>query len=153
MKKKYQTKFRVSRLQLNDDKEKVDQTYFLEYDLKASLAHATMLRKINVVSANELQQVEEGLTKIGKLYKQGAFIVRRDQEDCHTAIEQWLTENCGDVGKKIHTGRSRNDQSLTMIRLFCKDALASIVQSVNDISGLLEEKAKEVVIMCLGSCR
>ena len=55
--------------------------------------------------------------EIGELWEKGSFQVTRSQEDGHTAIEQYITEKFGEVGKKIHTGRSRNDQSMTMIRL------------------------------------
>ncbi len=115
----------------------------LPYDIKASLAHAKMLCEIGAINREELKQVENGLNEILTLWKDGDFVVKREQEDGHTAIEQFLTEKHGEVGKKIHTGRSRNDQSLVMIRLFMKDSLAQIEKLGEELTVNLEKKAEE----------
>jgi len=91
------------------------------YDCRASLAHARMLERIGVLTVAELQSLEEGLAEIEELAAQGRFPITAADEDCHTAIENHLTKHCGEAGRKIHTGRSRNDQVLTALRLWEKD--------------------------------
>ncbi len=91
------------------------------YDCRASLAHARMLERIGVLTVAELQSLEEGLAEIEELAAQGRFPITAADEDCHTAIENHLTQHCGEAGRKIHTGRSRNDQVLTALRLWEKD--------------------------------
>ena len=81
----------------------------LPYDVKASLAHAAMLNKTGVLNTIELKQLQAGLREILSLWQAGKFVITQDQEDGHTAIENYLTDKYGEVGKKIHTGRSRND--------------------------------------------
>lgn len=119
----------------------------IKYDIKASLAHAKMLLKIGVISNHELQILEEGLQQIQKLNEDGNFLITQDQEDCHTAIEQYLCENYGEVGKKIHTGRSRNDQSLVMLRLFMKDKLKSTQKAIKQAISSLEKTASKYTDM------
>lgn len=96
------------------------------YDIQGSLAHAKMLEKIGVLNKKELAQLEKGLEEILKLDQKGKFLLEQDDEDIHTKIENYLTEKYGEVGKKIHTGRSRNDQVLTVLRLYSKDHLEKV---------------------------
>jgi argininosuccinate lyase len=96
------------------------------YDCRASIAHATMLASIGALDERERESLVDGLEEIIRLHREGAFTIRPEQEDCHTAIEEWLTARVGDAGKKIHLGRSRNDQVLTAIRLYEKDALTEL---------------------------
>lgn len=98
------------------------------YDCQASIAHAKMLGKIGILTSEEMQSLVKELEHIAELAKQGKFEIRQEQEDCHTAIEEHLTEQLGDLGKKIHTGRSRNDQVVTALRLYYKDQLSEIVE-------------------------
>src|SRR4051812_26740326 len=93
----------------------------IPYDIQGSLAHAKMLKNIGILSKSELSQLEEGLQEIAVLAKKKQFQLELGDEDIHTRIENYLTEKYGDVGKKIHTARSRNDQVLTALRLYCKD--------------------------------
>src|SRR6185437_11852649 len=111
------------------------------YDVYGSLAHAKMLKKIGILSAKELAHLQEGLLVIIEKIEQNEFVLQPGDEDIHTKIENYLTEKYGIVGKKIHTGRSRNDQVLSAIRLFTKDKLLSIwgdllilVESFNNFS-------------------
>jgi len=92
----------------------------VKYDCLGSLAHAKMLCKIGILSKSELAKLEKGLLEILSLDKQGKFLLKIGDEDMHTKIENFLTEKYGEVGKKIHTGKSRNDQVLAAIRLFNK---------------------------------
>ena len=82
----------------------------VKYDCEASIAHAKMLYSYGHINTNELMKLVEALQEIIKLHEQGNFPISPEQEDCHTAIEEYLTEKLGDTGKKIHTARSRNDQ-------------------------------------------
>ncbi|MFH0955969.1 MAG: argininosuccinate lyase [Candidatus Falkowbacteria bacterium] len=115
----------------------------LPYDIEASLAHAKMLKKIGVLTKTELSKLERGLNEILGLWHKGKFLITQEQEDGHTAIEIYLTNKFGDVGKKIHTGRSRNDQSLTMMRLYMKNELADIEKLVDNLISALNKKSKQ----------
>ncbi|MDE1822991.1 MAG: argininosuccinate lyase [Candidatus Micrarchaeota archaeon] len=95
----------------------------LKYDCKASIAHAKMLGKIGVLSDAEVKKLVSGLNQIIELDKKGKFEIKKEDEDCHTAIENYLTSKLGAVGKKIHTARSRNDQVAVALRLYYKDEL------------------------------
>lgn len=115
----------------------------LPYDIQGTMAHAKMLNKIKILNTKELSMLLEGLKKILVLWKAGKFKIAKEQEDGHTAIEAYLTENYGDVGKKVHTGRSRNDQSLTMTRLFSKEKLSEIKKEVEILIKSLEVQIKK----------
>lgn len=115
----------------------------LPYDLQASMAHAAMLYKINILNKEEFAQAKKGLAEILQMWKKGNFIIKQKQEDGHTAIEQFLTKKHGEIGKKIHTGRSRNDQSLVMIRLFMKNNLKQIEKLSKKLAVSLKKKINE----------
>ncbi len=100
--------------------------YIAKYDVQASLAHAKMLKKINIISVEELQQLEKGLQELQDQIEEGTFIIEPQFEDVHSKIEFELTKKHGDVGKKIHTARSRNDQVLVALQLFYKESLKLI---------------------------
>ncbi|AXJ00619.1 argininosuccinate lyase [Cyclonatronum proteinivorum] len=107
----------------------------LPWDVRASMAHAKGLVKAGLLSAEEGDALLEGLTEILSLCQAGKFTVLPDQEDCHTAIEAKLSEMLGETGKKIHTGRSRNDQVLAAMRLFELHALAEIRNNAQKLGG------------------
>lgn len=113
----------------------------ISYDCIASKAHATMLNAIGILNDDELRMLTKGLDRIIDLVEKGEFSISREDEDCHAAIERYLIETCGDVGEKIHTGRSRNDQVLTAIRLYEKDALTNI----EDHSAALVDALQSIV--------
>lgn len=102
----------------------------LPYDVKASIAHAQMLAQVGLISEKEGEQLSKELLAILSLVKSGQFTVTMEDEDVHTAIENHLVKQLGDLGKKIHTGRSRNDQVLVAMRLFTKDHLQTLQSSV-----------------------
>lgn len=95
----------------------------LPYDLLGTAAHTRMLCHIGLLGEQELAQVIGGLQTIAKQHSAGTFVIETVQEDCHTAIEQTLTKLLGETGKKIHLGRSRNDQVITALRLYMRDKL------------------------------
>lgn len=102
----------------------------VKYDCLGSLAHAKMLNKIGILTNDELSKIEKGLSEIIKLDQLGKFNLELGDEDIHTKIENFLTNNYGEAGKKIHTGRSRNDQVLTALRLYSKQNLKSIEEQI-----------------------
>ena len=116
----------------------------LPYDIKASKAHANMLKKIWVLTWDELELLEKGLSEILDLWEKWEFTIDKSQEDCHTAIEQYLTDNYWEVGKKIHTGRSRNDQVLVMTRLFEKESIEEIQILLKDLELAWSDKIKNI---------
>jgi argininosuccinate lyase len=98
------------------------------YDLKASNVHASALQKAGILTADEYSSLEDSLTEIMEVWKKGEFEISVRDEDMHTAIENHLVKALGDLGKKIHTGRSRNDQVLTAMRLYEKEQLEAILE-------------------------
>lgn len=100
--------------------------HIAKYDVQASLAHAKMLKAIGILSNEELQQLESGLNDLAIQIKNGTFTIEDQFEDVHSKIEFELTKTLGEVGKKIHTARSRNDQVLVALQLFYKEQLVEI---------------------------
>ena len=99
----------------------------IPYDCKASIAHARMLGEMGYLENNEVEKLVMELENIISFHREDNFTIKVSQEDCHTAIEEYLVEQLGDVGKKIHTARSRNDQVLTALRLYYKEVLQEII--------------------------
>lgn len=97
------------------------------YDIEASKAHAQMLNSIGFLTDDELKKLISTLDEIYIEWQNGEFVIAQEQEDGHTAIEQALIGKIGDTGKKIHTGRSRNDQAMVMMRLYMKDKLQNVI--------------------------
>ncbi len=109
----------------------------IPYDVKASKVHARALLKAGLLTPVETEELCEGLDRILKLWEKDAFPILPEQEDGHTAIEAWLTEHTGEAGKKIHTGRSRNDQVLTALRMYEKDHLEVVMNGVKRLADTL----------------
>lgn len=103
----------------------LDREFFL-FDIEASRAHAQGLQRIGILSASELAGLEHELSILADDFQRGDFVLDERFEDGHSAIEARLTERLGETGKKIHTGRSRNDQVLVATRLWLKDRLARL---------------------------
>jgi argininosuccinate lyase len=115
----------------------------IPFDIQGSIAHAKMLKKIHVLTAQELQILLKGLEKINSLYKQNKFLLSFGDEDMHSKLEDFLTKNYGEVGKKIHTGRSRNDQVLTALRLYSISELKEIKFLIKKLIKTLKSYKKE----------
>ncbi|MEB3230997.1 MAG: argininosuccinate lyase [Leptolyngbyaceae bacterium] len=109
----------------------------IEYDITGSQAHAKMLAKTGIVSAEEGEQLVAGLEQVRQEYREGRFNPGIDAEDVHFAVERRLTEIIGDTGKKLHTGRSRNDQVGTDTRLYLRDKIGQIHQQLIDFQTVL----------------
>ncbi|PWN07976.1 argininosuccinate lyase [Rhodohalobacter mucosus] len=118
-------------------------------DVKGSVAHAKALLKAKVITADENKRLEKALNRILNIWEKGEFVIRIEDEDMHTAIENHLSEQLGELGRKIHAGRSRNDQVLTAMRLYEKETLGDILEMVkgcaDELLGLAEEN-REVLL-------
>ncbi len=111
----------------------------MPYDIMASRAHAKMLQKIGILTSSELQKILKALDSINV----DKVTITAADEDCHTVIENFLVQKIGQTGKKIHTGRSRNDQVLTAFRLYKLDHLGSIQKETLALSKLFATQAKK----------
>jgi len=111
--------------------------YLTEADAYGSLAHAFMLSAVGLITKTELSDIHKELIKILELSKEGKFNLEFGDEDIHTKIENFLTKNIGNTGKKIHTGRSRNDQILLAIRIYTKSELLKIWGSLLNLISVL----------------
>ncbi|MDC7241004.1 MAG: argininosuccinate lyase [Spirochaetales bacterium] len=103
-------------------------------DCAASLAHATMLQSIDILTSDELAALKKGLQQILAEHGEGKFEIRRSDEDGHTAIENRLVELAGEAGKKIHTGRSRNDQVVTALRVYGRSRVLGIIRECGELA-------------------
>ncbi|MBD1998212.1 argininosuccinate lyase [Leptolyngbya sp. FACHB-541] len=115
----------------------------IEYDITGSQAHATMLAQTGIISSEEGSQLVAGLEQIRQEYRQGFFHPGIDAEDIHFAVERRLTDILGEVGKKLHTGRSRNDQVGTDTRLYLRDQIHLICQRLRQFQGVLLNLAEQ----------
>ena len=100
--------------------------HIAKYDVQASVAHAKMLASIGIITSEELQLLEKGLSILTNQIQEGSFVIEAQFEDVHSKIEFELTSMFGEVGKKIHTARSRNDQVLVALQLYYKEQLSTI---------------------------
>ncbi len=111
------------------------------YDVQASIAHAQMLHQQKLLSDADLSAIVSGLELLGLAHTAGEWQISLEEEDCHTALERRLTQAIGDAGKRVHLGRSRNDQVLTALRLYLLDAVAGIAEAAQDVAAALNELA------------
>jgi len=107
------------------------------YDVRASIAHAEMLAGARLLSAEDLEQIRDGLTSLGAAHARGEWRVTLEQEDGQTALEVRLTERIGEAGARIHLGRSRNDQVLAAIRLYLRDVVAELASAADTVADAL----------------
>ena len=119
------------------------------FDIQGSLAHATMLHQVGVLTAQDLADIRRGLGEILADFEAGRFTWNLDDEDIHFNIERALTRKVGDAGKRLHTGRSRNDQVATDVRLWLRDAIDRIlelnIQARRALIDLAEQHAATVM--------
>jgi argininosuccinate lyase len=113
----------------------------VEYDARASIAHAEMLNAQGLLPAADLEAIRRGLTEIAAEHAEGKWQVLLEHEDGQTALENLLTERIGEAGKRVHLGRSRNDQVLTALRLYLRDAVDELQAQVNGAAEALDELA------------
>ena len=117
--------------------------YLAEADVLGNMAHMKMLHSIGLLSQEDHDALAEGLKKIYAQVLAGDFTIEDGVEDVHSQVEFMLTEMCGDAGKRIHTGRSRNDQVMVDIKLFSRSAIIALQKSVEELFSTLMQKADE----------
>lgn len=123
--------------------------FLAEYDILGSVAHIKMLESIGLIGNEELIVLTGALKRLYKKAVNGKIVIDEGIEDIHSQIEFMLTEELGEIGKKIHAGRSRNDQVLVDLKLFARDGIKNIVTSVDKLADILlqkSEKHKEVLM-------
>ena len=123
--------------------------YLARYDVLGSLAHITMLQTIDLLTADELAQLTTALREIYAEIEDGKFVIEDGIEDVHSQVELMLTRRLGDVGKKIHSGRSRNDQVLVDLRLFIRSEIEDVVNHITVLFRTLQaqsERYKDVLM-------
>ncbi len=126
--KNFEVNKEIERFTVGRDREM--DMYLAKYDVLGSMAHITMLESIGLLEKEELDQLLAELKNIYALCERGEFVIEDDVEDVHSQVEMLLTRRLGDMGKKIHSGRSRNDQVLVDLKLFARHALKDIVEGV-----------------------
>src|ERR1700759_4271634 len=134
----------VEQFTVGKDRE-MDQ-YLAAFDVLGSLAHTQMLESVGLLTKDDLTQLQAALKGIYQQIKQGQFKLQDDVEDIHSQVELLLTEKLGDIGKKIHSARSRNDQVLVDVKLFLRNELEELVTAVQPFFDLLiaqSEKYKD----------
>ena len=125
----------VDRFTVGKDREM--DLYLAKYDVLGSMAHITMLERIGLLTADELQTLLAALREIYKVADRGEFVIEEGIEDVHSQVELMLTRSLGDMGKKIHSGRSRNDQVLLDLKLFTRAQIQELVAAVTDLFEVL----------------
>lgn len=124
-------------------KDRMYDLHLASYDCQASIAHAEMLAKIGILTSEEADQLVSFLNDLKTDAEKGDFVIESDFEDMHSKIEFILTENLGDLGKKIHTARSRNDQVLVAMHLYLKKEIETIKELTYDFFKLLMDLAEQ----------
>ncbi len=123
--------------------------YLAKYDVLGSMAHITMLESIGLLTKEELHDLITELRHIYTIAEEGKFVIEDGVEDVHSQVELMLTRKLGDIGKKIHSGRSRNDQVLLDLKLFTREQLQKIVGAVGDLFHVLitqSNKNKDILM-------
>ena len=116
--------------------------YLAPYDVLGSIAHTTMLSEVGLLTADEQVQLKNALIDIYKSIETGDFALEEGVEDIHSQVEILLTQKLGDIGKKIHSARSRNDQVLVDLKLFLRAEIISLSKSVQSLFELLQAKSE-----------
>jgi argininosuccinate lyase len=117
--------------------------YLAPFDILGSMAHITMLESVGLIEKEELPVLLQELKKLYRIATDKKFVIDKGVEDVHSQVEFLLTKELGDLGKKIHSGRSRNDQVLLDLKLFTRDAIKEIVESTSLLIDILLRRAEE----------
>ena len=139
--KNYSVNAEIERFTVGRDREM--DLYLAKYDVLGSMAHITMLNSIGLIGDDELPPLLRELRNIYTICESGEFVIEDDIEDVHSQVELMLTRKLGDMGKKIHSGRSRNDQVLVDLKLFTRDALRNIVNETKSLFDELISKSEK----------
>jgi argininosuccinate lyase len=117
---------------------------FITHDCVGSAAHAIMLSEVSLLTVEQKDSILKSLAEIYKASVKGDFVISPEQEDSHTAIEAYLTEKLGEAGKRIHVGRSRNDQVLLNSRLFTRSQTVELIGRIADLAALFAKRSTEL---------
>lgn len=139
--KNFEVNKEIERFTVGRDREM--DMYLAKYDVLGSMAHITMLESIGLLEKDELEKLLAELRHIYQLCKDGKFSIEKDVEDVHSEVELMLTRKLGDMGKKIHSGRSRNDQVLVDLKLFTRHELMEVVDNVKALFDELIQKSDQ----------
>ena len=139
--KNFEVNKEIERFTVGRDREM--DLYLAKYDVLGSMAHITMLQSIGLLEADELAQLLAELKNIYAEAESGNFVIEDGVEDVHSQVEMLLTRKLGDMGKKIHSGRSRNDQVLVDLKLFTRDELRHIADEVKSLFDELIAKSNQ----------
>ena len=139
--KNFEVNKEIERFTVGRDREM--DMYLAKYDVLGSMAHITMLESIGLLEKDELEKLLAGLRHIYQLCEDGKFSIEKDVEDVHSEVELMLTRKLGDMGKKIHSGRSRNDQVLVDLKLFTRHELMEVVDNVKALFDELIQKSNQ----------
>lgn len=139
--KNFEVNKEIERFTVGRDREM--DLYLAKYDVLGSMAHITMLQSIGLLEADELAQLLAELKNIYAEAESGNFVIEDGVEDVHSQVEMLLTRKLGDMGKKIHSGRSRNDQVLVDLKLFTRDELRHIADEVKSLFDELIAKSNK----------
>ena len=138
--KNFEVNAEIERFTVGRDREM--DLYLAPYDVMGSMAHITMLESIGLLEADELKQLLAELKEIYAICERGEFKIEDGVEDVHSQVELMLTRKLGDMGKKIHSGRSRNDQVLVDLKLFTRHELMEIAESAKVLFDELLQKSE-----------
>ena len=138
--KGYEVTAEIERFTVGRDREM--DMYLAEADVLGSMAHITMLESIGLLEKDELQVLLAELRGILAEIRQGQFSIEKGVEDVHSQVELMLTRRLGDVGKKIHSGRSRNDQVLVDLKLFIRKQLRLVAEDVYNLFRELQQQSE-----------
>ena len=141
LEKNFEINKEIERFTVGRDREM--DMYLAKYDVLGSMAHITMLESIGLLEKDELTQLLAELKNIYKACEKGEFVIEDDVEDVHSQVEMLLTRKLGDMGKKIHSGRSRNDQVLVDLKLFTRHQLKEIADEVKSLFDELIAKSEQ----------
>ena len=139
--KNFEVNKEIERFTVGRDREM--DLYLAKYDVLGSMAHITMLESIGLLQKDELSALLKELRNIYAICQKGDFVIEEGVEDVHSQVELMLTRKLGDMGKKIHSGRSRNDQVLVDLKLRCRHDLKNIVEAVKTLFDELIEKSEQ----------
>ena len=139
--KNYEINHEIERFTVGRDREM--DLYLAKYDVLGSMAHITMLESIGLLEKEELKPLLDELKNIYELCEKGEFVIEDGIEDVHSQVEVMLTRKLGDMGKKIHSGRSRNDQVLVDLKLFTRHQLKEIADAVKVLFDELLQKSNQ----------
>ncbi len=123
--------------------------YLAKYDVLGSMAHITMLESIGLLQKSELDVLLEELRAIYAIAERGEFVIEDGIEDVHSQVELMLTRKLGDIGKKIHSGRSRNDQVLLDLKLFTRAEIQKIVGLTNELFTVLQAQSERYKVILM----